>query len=302
MRQNRIYLLHPNEQILPGVTGWVSGAEEFIRSEDEWELWDIHTECYDSRNSFLVQPLHARIMSRLGPIVLLRPVHRKAAEELRRRVGGRAIVIEDSAVDSDTIFQHFTEARRRFENSEPFLPRKYVAAVLLVRKLRKGNYWSGKEKGYLWGDDLAKGRGVDERYADIIIEVANDLIHGGVMIYKTSQGTRKYALNPNHRSEVHAIADYRQFANQRLEEILRRDRREVSSHELLEPSQATRFAITSKDGDPFSHSLPDAIIAHTESCPHAESYTVTVMFEGDRVFRETVTDKRIACQIFDAFR
>ena len=63
----------------------------------------------------------------------------------------------------------------------------------------------------MWYNDLAKGRGVDERYAEIAHVVANDLLQQQLLIFKTSQGKKKYALNPARTPEVHAVANVGTF-------------------------------------------------------------------------------------------
>jgi hypothetical protein len=113
------------------------------------------------------------------------------------------------------------------------LPRKYVAAVLLVRKLYRWKYWGGtREKNFLWVDDLAKGRGVDVSLADIIPEVASDLCQEGILQPKYgSAGARKkgqkYALNGERRCEIELIVRQGYFQDERLRHHLMRDRNEV---------------------------------------------------------------------------
>ncbi len=227
-------------------------------------------------------------------------VQGKALGLLRDRLRTRAVILIDAVSDAGGVCDKIVEARQRFERREPFLPRKFVVAILIVRKLRKGNYWAGKEKGYLWHDELAKGRGVDERYVEIVHTVANDLLQNDILIFKTSQGSKKYALNPARKPEVHAIADNRDFWNERLESILLKDREEVSAHELLEPNTARRFSVTA-EGTPAFQCTADAV-AFARNCPDGRGYGVEVMFEGERFLRETIAHKRILIQFFEAFQ
>jgi hypothetical protein len=98
---------------------------------------------------------------------------------LRRRIG-----------DFTELLELVEETRRRHQNDEPLLPRKFVVAVLICRKLRKGHYWAGNDKGYFWSYDLAKGRGVDDRFSDVVPEVASLLLQHGILVFKTSKGKK----------------------------------------------------------------------------------------------------------------
>lgn len=302
MRNNRVYLLHPVEKYLPGVAEWIAAAEAFIREDPLWDDWDLHFTPYDDQNSFPVQPLHARVLNNLGPVVLLEKVQGKALNDLRERLRSRAVIVVATVTDDGGIYDQLVVARERFERKEPFLPRKFVVAVLIVRKLRKGNYWAGKEKGYLWHDDLAKGRGVDERYADIAHIVANDLLQHEILIYKTSQGAKKYALNPSKKPEIHAIADDRIFRNKKLEQILLKDREEVSAHELLESYDARQFEVAADGFPTFRATAVTEVVTFASECPDCPPYRVEVAFEGERYLREKISQKRILIQFFEAFQ
>jgi hypothetical protein len=160
MRAYRIYLLHPLEMYLPGAAAWAVEVEveALFRDNQSWNDWDLIVTPYDEQNSFAVQPLFVRVLNKPGPVVLMESVQRKALENLRGRLRTRAVVMVPLVADAADLWTVLEEARGRFESGEPFLPREFVVAILIVRKLRKGNYWAGKEKGYLWQDDLAKGR------------------------------------------------------------------------------------------------------------------------------------------------
>jgi hypothetical protein len=256
---------------------------------------------YDEQNSFAVQPLFVRVLNRSGPVVLLERVQRKALENLRGRLRTRAVVMVEAVADSADLWQVLEVARRRFESGEPFLPRKYVVAVLIVRKLRKGNYWAGKEKGYLWQEDLARGRGVDERYSDIAHVVANDLLQHGILIFKTSQGTKKYALNPARKPEIHAIANDGTFGNAKLEKILMRDTDLESAYLLKEPRTAQRFVISGEGLQRFECAAIAEALAHARDCPECPEYRVEVRFEGNHILHESIEGRHILIQFLEGF-
>jgi hypothetical protein len=302
MAAHRLYLLHPVEQYLPGAAEWVAEVRAILQEDPAWNDWDFFIAPYDERNSFHVQPLFVRVLTKQGPVVLVESVQRKALEELRRRLRTRAIVMTEFVGDSTDLLGVLVESRRRFDSGEPFLPRKFVLAVLIVRKLRKGNYWAGKEKGYLWHDDLAKGRGVDERYADIAHVVANDLLQHEILIFKTSQGKKKYALNPDRKPEVHAIANDGTFWNERLEEILMADTQEVSAYLLNEPRTAQGFIIAA-DGQPTFECVGIAeAVAYAQDCLECAKYEVQVKFEGNHNLHEIITTKHILIQFMEGFQ
>ena len=151
---------------------------------------------------------------------------------LRAKLRTFAIVVHADVTCSTSLLGAVSDTVRRHIQGEPLLPRKFVLAVLLVRKLHRGLYWAGNAKGYLWGSDLAKGRGVDEQYRDIVQEVTNLLLMNGILTFKTSKGSKKYALNPDNKREVYKILEEEQFP-QNVERSLFRDDQFVSVGELL---------------------------------------------------------------------
>ncbi|MBU0717525.1 MAG: hypothetical protein KJ749_04690 [Planctomycetes bacterium] len=232
MQRHRIYLLHPRERYSPGISGRISEVHALLREEPLWDDWDISTTEYNHENSFDVRRIVSQVHDRPGPVVLLEKVQTKAREILRSRLRSKSIVLVASAVDPTDIWESLIQARHRFESGEPHLPRKLVVAILLVRKLEHGHYWAGNAKGYLYLDDLGKGRGVPEEFADITPQVAADLYLHDILIKKPSQGRKKYALNPDRKSEVHMIVEQGAFENERLRVLLEKDRTEVSARVL----------------------------------------------------------------------
>lgn len=302
MQPERIYLLHPNATYLPDAAEWVQEVEVILAQEDSWQGCRLVVTPYDEQNRFVAQLVAVQVHNKPGPVVLLENVQGKSLRELKSRLRTRAIIMVQSVMDSASLWEVLEEARRRFDLGEPFLPRKFVVAVLIVRKLRKGNYWGGNAKGYLWYDDLAKGRGVDERYADIAQVVANDLLQHKILIYKVSQGKKKYALNPAIKPEIHAIADRCYFMSSRLEEILNKDSKEVSSNLLHTPESAEQITITG-DGIPTfeGFAIQDAV-AHVQGYQQCPKYNVFVRFAGgNQILRETITERHILIQFLEAF-
>lgn len=219
---------------------WITDVEQVLRADADWNDWDFLTFPYDARNSFSAQAWHQRVTHKPGPVILLENVQAAARIDLQRRLRSRVVVVCEAVADSTELWNVVVEARRRHLAGEPFLPRKFVVAVLLVRKLRHNNRWSGNSKGFMWVYDLAKGRGVDEKYKDIVEEVAEDLVGHGILVSKTSEGLQKYALNPNIRPAIHTIADAATFPPQvaQLEAALMRDPQQEPAAILFGQDQA----------------------------------------------------------------
>jgi hypothetical protein len=301
MRPKRVYLLHPGPQQNPVIADWIAEVERAIRTEADWDEWDLTSIEYDKRNSFDVQPLFVRVLNKRGPVVLLESVQNRPLTDIREKLGIHAVVLVRSASDPTELWTIVEEARRRYDDGEPLLPRKFVAAVLIVRKLRHGHYWGGNAKGYLWHHDLAKGRGVDERFADIVDEVANDLLLHDILIYKTSQGSKKYALNPDRRAEIHAIADDGLFWNKRLERILLKDSRHECASNLYQPHTAQSLTIKASGQQPHRCDTASAAIAHARICAGGGSFEAHVHFDTGRTLVEIFQERRILLQFFEVF-
>jgi hypothetical protein len=308
MRPYRVYLFHPTTVYLPGITDWVREIESRLRGESSWDKWDLLPFPYNTRNSFDIQPLFVRVLNKPGPVVLLKKVHAnkespraKAVNDLRVKLWAHSIVILREVGNSTDLWKSVEEARRLHEAGEPLLPRKFVVAVLIVRKLRKQNKWGGKDKGYLWHYDLARGRGVDDRFADIVHEVANDLCLQEILINKTSQGERKYALNPDRKAEVHAIADDGTFTNKHIKNVLMRDQREESVSYLYEPHTVQGFTILFGGVELHQCAAVADAISHAERCQDGAQYEARVKFQNGHVLREFFEERRILLQFLEAF-
>ena len=224
MRPTPIYLLYPL-----AFAEWiqeVDGATCEDRNRDAWEIVPIP---YDSQNGFDIRSVVVRVCNSKGPIVLIEPVRRDCREHLRERLRSYTVVKVCHATDATDIYEAITVARQEFDDGEPLLPRKFVVCVLVLRKLIHGNYWTGRDKGYLWARDVPKGRGIPEDLAFLVPEVVSDLENKGILKRKISQGRPKYALNPERKPEIHAMAERLQFADSRLLAILKKDVNEVSA-------------------------------------------------------------------------
>lgn len=141
------------------------------------------------------------------------------------------MVLVELANCSADVLNQLQHARSQHLAGEPMLPRKLVIALLLIAKLERHQMWGGKNKGYMWFSDLAKGRGVAEEFADQLPAVINDLFSRGLLIQKPSGGKKKHALCPQMRREIHEILRTRKFSDD-VHRILSRDTRLASARHL----------------------------------------------------------------------
>jgi hypothetical protein len=205
MALHRVYLRHPPESLLPGIAGWVAEVRAILATETEWAEWEIESGEYDAQCAFRIQSVADKVRDVRGPVLLIEPVQTPAREQLRERLRTVAPMLVEAAGCAEDLWRHLVEAQRRHLAFRPMLPRRFVAAVLIVRKLERWHYWGGKDKGYLYADELAKGRGVDDAFADIAADVANDLFTKEILIRKPGKGKAKYALNPNRKEAIYRI-------------------------------------------------------------------------------------------------
>lgn len=233
MPDNCIYLLHPQERFLPGIGAWISEYSDFAATEVAWSGWTLQTISYDDANNFSARGVLSRVADRLGPVVLVEKAQTPAKERLRELLRHRSVVVVTYASDATDILAALDCARERFLSGEPFLPRKFVVAVLILRKLERGDYWGGgaKNKAFAYADELAKGRGVDDQFADVSREVANDLYLHDLLVKKPSKSRTKYALNPSRREDVYAAINDCRFS-EKLTRILMKDQNEVAARHL----------------------------------------------------------------------
>lgn len=179
------------------VTRWISLPAAQRRG------WDGRARAYARDASINAQDFCSMVLQSPGPVVLLRPIQNGSLEEIRRRLGARVpVFIEDATSDAE-LSGIIEKAVGAFEAGEPLIALDLVVALLVMEKLDQEHMWGGYAKSYMWADDISKGRGVSEKYALRVPHVINVLFQRGILIQKTSQGAKKYALNPDRRQEIH---------------------------------------------------------------------------------------------------
>lgn len=192
--------------------------------------WDGRPRPYARDASINARDFCSTVLQDPGPVVLLRPIQNGSLEEIRRILGARVpVLVEDAASDADfeAIIDKAIEA---FEAGEPLLALDVVVALLIMEKLDQERMWGGYAKSYMWHDDIPKGRGLAEKYAPRVPQVLNVLYQHGILINKTSQGAKKYALNPDRRQEIHECLRQRKLPKEVEGPLLR--------HQALETVRA----------------------------------------------------------------
>lgn len=193
--------------------------------------WDFTTRAYDAANALSGRDLASQVISSPGHVLLLQPVQTKSAADVRARLQGRQIVEEWMAFDTATLEEGVIAIREMHDAGEPRLPIDLVVALLVMRKLDHEHMWAGNAKGYMWSDDIPKGRGVDECYKSRIGHVINVLLQHQILVQKPSRGRSKYALNPGRKPELYEILRQRGFGHV-LTTLLSRRETQVPASEL----------------------------------------------------------------------
>ena len=233
----RIYSVHPAELQFPVLPDWRAEIEAVINADASWSGCSLVWLPMQRDNSFRLTDVLSRVGEANGPVVIFDSAQGHLREQLRESLWHKTVVVISSPADSTSLWADVAEARRLFETGEPHLPRRLVVAVLIVRKLYRGNYWGGAhEKNFLWSDDLANGRGVDDVFKDVAQEVANTLMLKGILVPKYGAGKKrkrgqKYALNSDRRPDVIRFANDL-ASSESLREIFARDRALVSARHL----------------------------------------------------------------------
>ncbi len=186
----------------------------------------------DRRNDFRVDELIRLVERQRGPVLVFDCANSRTMAICRQKLLRRSTVVSRFPQDETDLWATLCHAREQHLRGEPQLPRKLVAAVLIVRKLMAGDYWGGENhKNFLYSDELAKGRGVDETFRDIAPEVASILSQYSLLQTKYGggrSGRQKYALNPEYRGILHSIANNATFPEP-LERLFFKDRVLVSA-------------------------------------------------------------------------
>lgn len=231
---NVMYVVRLTEAQSPGITQTIEETRFVLNDDESWKDWDFKILVCNDNKDFEVKDFYSVIMRNPGPVIVLgRPVAKKV-RQLQTRLYAKSSVFVSSEYDSDTFWSLIESAKEAFESGQPWIPRKYAAGLLIIKKLYAHKYWGGRDKNYIWRDDLPKGRGIDYTVIpkEVIFEALSNLIDKGYVSTKRgrrSQNGNKYCLNMAKRPEIEKIlADESFQSDTSLERVLLRDTNRVN--------------------------------------------------------------------------
>lgn len=215
-----VYIAHP---VLGFEKSLVALVNNLCKDYDQQGEWRIHLCPYKNNSSLNVGDLCSIIGRELGPIIIFKPVQKNVIEEIRRRLEKRVpIFIEEPSDTAEKLRETVELSISRFKAGDPIWSLDIIVALLLIMKLDQELKWAGNnEKSYMWGDDLHKGRGVDEKYKSRLPHIINILIQNEILIKKPSRSKNKYALNPDKRKYIYKILRNKEFPS-KVEKLLQR--------------------------------------------------------------------------------
>jgi hypothetical protein len=201
----------------------------------EWHGWQLRKKEADIHNAFDARDIFSVVKETQGAVLILGGLKSSSIAPLQERLAQRYIVVQlPNPAESTEIYDAICRALSRHRDGDPHVPTRLAVALMLVRKLKRGNYWGGdaKAKAYLSVDELAKGRGVDEHYRSDATEVANVMQQKGLFKRKTGDGHAKYALNSSRSTELHEFLRSWKVEDKGLQKYLYGGEPSVSAREL----------------------------------------------------------------------
>jgi hypothetical protein len=231
-----VYVVHPSEKAFPGISEWISDVKSVVADDAAWDPFPIRWLPMADDNSFRVTDVLSRVGAELGPVLVFAVAQSIPRQQTRQKLARRTVVKTTTSGDSTQLWNDLCEIRDLFASGQPHLPRRLVATMLIVRKLHRHKYWGGgNEKNFLWGDEIANGRGVSPAFKDIAQEIANFLRLKEILIVKYGgKGTKgqKYALNPSRIDDITALANDGTASDPTIEQWFFKDNNLVSARDL----------------------------------------------------------------------
>ena len=230
-----IYVVHPPELRFPGIGEWIREVENVVSLDSEWAQFPLRWIAMRDDHGFRVTDVLSRIGSELGAVLIFGSAQAAPRQEVRQRLAGKTVVRLTNPANSTELWSDLRELRDLFASGEPFLPRRLVTTMLIIRKLHRHKYWSGShEKNFIWGDEIANGRGVAPVYKDIAQDVANFLRLKGILVAKYGGGRKgqKYALNSRRMDDIQSLANDGQIADVSVQHWFYKDDALISARVL----------------------------------------------------------------------
>lgn len=231
-----VYVVHPSERAFPGIGEWINEVKSVVADDAAWASFPIRWLPMGDDNSFHVTDVLSRVGTELGAVLMFNVAQSIPRQQTRQKLARRTVVKTTSPGDSTQLWKDLCEIRDVFASGQPHLPRRLVATMLIVRKFHRHKYWGGgHEKNFLWGDEIANGRGVPPTFKDIAQDVANFLYQKGIFIVK-HEGKRakgqKYALNQSRIEDITTLANEGTVSDPLVEQWFFKDNILVSARDL----------------------------------------------------------------------
>ncbi len=297
---NAIYVIlpHPTRQTHP-LGDWVQTALETLQREGGWEQWQIRTYQADQQGKTQLNPIRARIQLIPGPILLLGPVSPPTATQVRQSFP-TFVTVTSFAHSVGDLVTLCRDARTRFDNGEPLIPRRRAAAIVILRDLNGRDKWCGHSKGYHWWHLVQKNIGAT--FSNVADDVVNLLKLHQYVISKPSQGKPKYGCNPKRRAEIQLIVTEGKFVDRRLLEVLDRDATDtVPASELVETRHIEAWAVYPKGASQTLFANASAAISRLNELPDGPEYIWEIRFDaGQTSLRGESVSKEEIRLVFEA--
>ena len=135
----------PQKKNHPYIDEWIEDAWGKITQINSG--WKLRKFKYDEKNNFVPHDQFTAIKSLPGPVLLIEKVQRKSAKILADKINNKFPIDIVDIRSEDQLEKIMLQSIEQYKNYDPFLPRKYVVALLVINKLVQLNMWGGKNKG-----------------------------------------------------------------------------------------------------------------------------------------------------------
>jgi len=228
-----VYVICPLQLYQPALPAWVTEAMSTVVDELQLEGWRVQLLHADESNGFNFLDVFSIVAERIGPVLILGKLKSSSIAGLQSKLDRRCTVVVRRDVDDSTdIYDALTTLMNSHAAGDPQLPIRLVAAVQIIRKLKRHGYWGGESlnKNFLWGEDLPKG-GMSRAVQPICREVAAELVQKGLLKSKPSKNRVKFALNGDRVADLDALLRL-EIPDRALEKYLNGGGQTLSAREL----------------------------------------------------------------------
>lgn len=203
-----VYVGHPVSQYPGDCAEWVVACAQ---APADLGGAEIKAFPYERNSSLNANEFCSRVRKAPGPVLLLQNVQTKTVELIREKLGTLVPILVVSVGAIEELRATLMRVCDLHAQGLPHAPLDVVVGLLMVRKLDQERMWGGNAKGFMWADNIPKGRGLDAKFEGRVPHVLNMLYQRGIIVLKTSQSQKKYALNQDRREEIYDILRARKF-------------------------------------------------------------------------------------------